>query len=174
MQTSGNMTRTHHKLTFCLDMELLSIQVGNQKCRIFQDVDHNGDYGHGSLKHSPFDFQGIHKSPADTHGMKQPKLCWPSTWPKTWGLSYQCFFGSECLQSLFVFLFTFLATSCSCFLKHLPSHKTYQGSIMLLIHSWADVRCVAHLWLGWWWIPAAWELWMWLFVTQGGSLSNWQ
>lgn len=134
---------------------------------------HNSDDWHGCLNHSPFDFQGNHRSSAGTHEMKHPKFCWPSTWPKTQGQSYQCFFESGSLQSLFVFLFTFPATSFSCFLKHLPSHKTHHGPIMLLIHSWADVRCVAHLWLGWWWIPAAWELWMWLFLTQGGTLSNW-
>lgn len=98
---------------------------------------------------------------------KSPNFVDPAPDPKYKDGPINTFFGSESLQSLFVFLFTF--PSFSCFLKHLASHKTYQGPIMLLIHSWADARCVIHLWLGWGWIPAAWELWMWLFVTQGGT-----
>lgn len=101
-------------------MELLSISVSNQKCRVFQVVGHDGDDGYGFLT-IVFLISEAFREVLQTHGTKQPKLYWPSTWPKPQELSYQYFSVSESLQSLFVFLFTFPATSFSCFLKCLPS-----------------------------------------------------
>lgn len=152
-------------------MELLSISVGNQKCRVFQVVGHDVMMDMDALTTILLISKAFTEVLQTHMGWNSPNFADPALDPKTEGLLYQYFFGSESLQSLFVFLFP--VASFSCFLKHLASHKACQGPIMLLIHSWADARCVTHLWLQWWWILAPWELWMWLFVTQGGCLSSW-